>query len=227
MRARNAFSSSVGTKLLIGATGLLLVAFLAFHLYGNLLLFLGAEKYNEHAHALISNPLVIPAELGLIALFLMHAIQAALNFVDNRAARKQGYETKVWAGGPSKKSWASTTMIMSGIIVFVFVPLHLVTFKYDPNYPAHEPGVRDLYRLLIEVFQSPFYVTYYVIAMLIVGLHLRHGIWSSLQSLGLIPDRWTRLVAAACYALALAIGAGYVLIPLYIFFFLPPAYMRS
>jgi succinate dehydrogenase / fumarate reductase cytochrome b subunit len=83
--------------------------------------------------------------------------------------------------------------------------------------------MRDLYRLLIEVFQSPFYTTYYVIAMAIVGLHLRHGIWSSLQSLGLIPDRWTRAVTAICYVLALAIGAGYVLIPLYIFFFIRPA----
>jgi len=222
MRARNAFSSSVGTKLLIGVTGLLLVGFLAFHLFGNLLLFFGPEKYNEHAHALIANPLVVPAELGLVALFLLHALKAVLNFVDNRAARKQGYETKVWAGGPSRKSWASTTMIISGIIVLLFVPLHLVTFKYGPNYPAHEPGVRDLYRLLIEVFQSPFYVTYYVISMVIVGLHLRHGIWSSLQSLGLIPDRMTRAVAAICYVLALAIGAGYVLIPIYIFFFVRP-----
>ena len=223
MQARNAIGSSVGTKLLIGVTGLTLVAFLGFHLFGNLLLFLGPDKYNEHAHALIANPLVIPAELGLVAIFLMHAIKAALNFVDNRAARKQPYEMKTWAKGPSRKSWASTSMIISGIIVFLFVPLHLVTFKYGPNYPAHEAGVRDLYRLLIEVFQSPFYVTYYVIAMFIVGMHLRHGIWSSLQSLGLIPDRWSRIVAATCYALALAIGAGYVLIPLYIFFFIKPA----
>lgn len=223
MRARNAFSSSVGTKLLIGTTGLLLVGFLAFHLYGNLLLVFGPEIYNEHAHALIANPLIVPAELGLAAIFLMHAIKAVLNFVDNRAARKDGYETKRWAGGPSRKSWASTTMIISGLIVFLFVPLHLVTFKYGPNYAAHEAGVRDLYRLLIEVFQSPFYVTYYVIAMVIVGLHLRHGVWSSLQSLGLIPNRWTRAVAAVCYLVALTIGAGYVLIPLYIFFFVKPA----
>ena len=89
-----AFSTSVGTKLLIALTGLALVGFLAFHLYGNLLLFFGAEKYNEHAHALISNPLVIPAELGLIALFLLHAIKAVLNFFDNRAARHAGLRSE-------------------------------------------------------------------------------------------------------------------------------------
>ena len=223
MRARQAFSTTVGTKLLIALTGLALVGFLAFHLFGNLLLFLGPEAYNEHAHALISNPLVIPAEIGLVAIFLLHAIKAVLNYVNNRAARPERYELRAWAGGPSRKSWASTTMIVSGLVVFLFVPIHLVTFKYGPNYPSPEPGIRDLYRLLIEVFQSPWYVAYYVIAMIIVGLHLRHGVASSLQSLGLIPARWTRAFLATCLVVALTVGAGFVLIPVYIYLFVPVA----
>jgi succinate dehydrogenase / fumarate reductase cytochrome b subunit len=222
-RPRYPFNTTVGTKVLIALTGLALVGFLAFHLYGNVLLIFGAEKYNEHAHALISNPLVIPAELGLIALFLLHAVKAVLNYFNNRAARGTAYEVKKWAGGPSRKSWGSVTMIISGIIIFVFVPLHLVTFKYGPFYATGEPGVRDLYRLLIEVFQSPFYTLYYVVAMALVGLHVRHGVASSLQSLGLIPAAWTRAVLAACYAVALAIGAGFVLIPVYIYLFIRPA----
>jgi len=160
MRARQAFSTTVGTKLLLALTGLALVGFLAFHLFGNLLLVLGPEAYNEHAHALIANPLIIPAELGLIAIFLLHAIKAVLNFVSNRAARPRRYELRTWAGGPSRKSWASTSMIVSGLVMLVFVPIHLVTFKYGPNYASPEPGVRDLYRLLIEVFQSPAYVVF-------------------------------------------------------------------
>jgi succinate dehydrogenase / fumarate reductase, cytochrome b subunit len=223
MRARQAFSTSVGTKLLIALTGLCLVGFLAFHLYGNLLLFFGGPKYNEHAHALISNPLVIPAEFGLIAIFLLHVFKAVLNYFDNRAARAQGYEVKKWAGGPSRKSWGSTTMILSGIVIFIFVPLHLVTFKYGANYAAAgEPGVRDLYRLLIEVFQSPAYVVFYVVAMTVVGLHLRHGVASSLQSLGLIPAAWTRAFLAACLAVALLVGAGFVLVPIYIYLWVRP-----
>jgi succinate dehydrogenase / fumarate reductase cytochrome b subunit len=222
MRARSAFSTSVGTKLLLGVTGLCLVGFLAFHLYGNLLLFFGGAKYNEHAHALIANPLVIPAELGLIALFLLHAYKAVFNFFDNWSTRQPGYEVKKWAGGPSRKSWGSTTMILSGLVIFIFVPLHLVTFKYGANYAADEPGVRDLYRLLIEVFQSPAQVVFYVVAMVIVGLHLRHGVASSLQSLGAIPAPWTRAFLAVCYAVALAIGAGFVLIPIYIYLYVRP-----
>jgi succinate dehydrogenase / fumarate reductase cytochrome b subunit len=222
MRTRQAFSTSVGTKLLLALTGLALVGFLVAHLAGNLLLFFGPDKFNDYSHALISNPLVIPAELGLIAIFLLHAIKAVLNVVSNRGARRVGYETKKWAGGPSRKSWASTSMIVTGLLTLLFVPLHLITFKYGPTYVGAEAGVRDLYRLVIEVFQSPWYVAYYVVMMVIVGLHLRHGVSSSLQSLGLIPARWTRAFLGAGIGLALLIGGGFVLIPLYIHFFVRP-----
>jgi len=218
MRTLLAFSSSVGTKLLIALTGLSLVGFLIFHLFGNLLLFLGPTAYNEHAHALISNPLVVPAEFGLLAIFLLHAFKAVSNFVRNRGARPKRYEVARWAGGASRKSWGSTSMIVSGLIILAFVPLHLLKFKYGPYYHAPEPGVRDLYRLLIEVFQSGWTVAVYVITMILIGLHLRHGVSSSLQSLGLIPARWTRAFLLTGIVVALIVGAGFVLIPIYIYF---------
>lgn len=222
MRTLQAFTTSVGTKLLLALTGLALVGFLIAHLAGNLLLFFGPAKFNDYSHALISNPLIVPAELGLVAIFLLHAVKAILNWVSNRAARRAGYETKRWAGGPSRKSWASTSMIVTGLLTFLFVPLHLITFKYGPNYESADAGVRDLYRLVVEVFQSPGYVAYYVVMMVIVGLHLRHGVSSSLQSLGLIPERWTRAFLRAGIGLALVIGAGFIIIPLYIFLFIRP-----
>ena len=218
MRTLLAFSSSVGTKLLIALTGLSLVGFLIFHLFGNLLLFLGPTAYNEHAHALISNPLVVPAEFGLLAIFLLHAFKAVSNFVRNRGARPKRYEVAKWAGGASRKSLGSASMIVSGLIILAFVPLHLIKFKYGPYYHAPEPGVRDLYRLLIEVFQSGWTVAVYVITMILIGLHLRHGVSSSLQSLGLIPARWTRAFLMTGIAVALIVGAGFVLIPIYVYF---------
>ena len=221
MRTRQAFSSTVGTKLLIAVTGVMLVGFLVFHLAGNLLLFFGPEKYNEHAHVLISNPLVIPAELGLLAIFLLHVAKAIGNFFGNRSARPERYETKTRARGRSRKTWASSTMIVSGLLTLVFVPLHLATFKYGPYYSAADAGVRDLYRLLIEVFQKPGYVVYYAITMGVLGMHLRHGVSSSLQSLGLIPARWTRAFLTAGFVVALAIGFGFILIPIYIYLFVP------
>jgi len=222
MRARQAFSSSVGTKLLIALTGLALVGFLIVHLAGNLLLFVGPAKFNDYAHSLISNPLVVPAELGLMAIFLLHVIRAVTNFFNNRKARPERYETRAWAGGPSRKSWASTTMILSGLLTLAFVPIHLITFKYGPHYASSEAGVRDLFRLVVEVFQSPVYVFFYVVSMVVLGMHLRHGVSSSLQSLGLIPARWTRVFLAAGWLLALAVAAGFVIIPVYIFLFVQP-----
>ena len=221
MRAQQAFTSSVGTKVLLALTGLALVGFLVFHLAGNLLLFWGPEKYNEHAHALISNPLVIPAELGLLAIFLLHAFKAIATFSRNRRARPVKYESTAWAGGPSRKSWASVSMIVTGLIALGFVPFHLITFKYGPTYVGAEAGVRDLYRLLIEVFQNPGYVAFYIVAMLLIGMHLRHGVSSALQSLGLIPARWTRAFLAVGLALAVLVGGGFILIPVYIYLFVP------
>ncbi len=91
MRALRILSSSVGTKFILAFTGLALFGFLIVHLYGNLLAFLGPASYNEHAHALISNPLIIPAELGLAALFLTHIVKAVTNYLKNRGARPDGY----------------------------------------------------------------------------------------------------------------------------------------
>ena len=222
MRARQAFSSSVGTKLLIALTGLALVGFLIVHLAGNLLLFFGPAKFNDYAHSLISNPLVVPAELGLLAIFVLHVVKAIANFLNNRKARNERYETRTWAGGPSRKTWASTTMILSGLLTLVFVPLHLITFKYGPHYPSVEAGVRDLFRLVVEVFQSPVYTLFYVVSMVVLGFHLRHGVSSSLQSLGLIPARWTRVFLVAGWLLALAVAAGFVIIPVYVYLFIHP-----
>jgi succinate dehydrogenase / fumarate reductase, cytochrome b subunit len=220
VNVRQALGTSIGTKILIALTGLVLVGFLIFHLVGNLLLFFGPTSYNEHAHSLISNPLVVPAEIGLVLIFLIHIYKALANFGRNMLARPQRYQMKKWAGGTSRKSVGSTTMIVSGTITLAFVILHLDTFKYGPVYPSAVAGERDLYRLLIEVFRRPAYVGLYVVCLTIVGLHLRHGISSALQSLGLIPEHWTRWFLAGCLALAVLITGGFILIPLWIYFFL-------
>ena len=104
---RRVFSSSVGTKLLIGLTGLALFAYLILHLAGNALIFAGPETFNEYSHALISNPLILPIELGLLAIFLLHVYKAVTNYFANRAARPAGYAMKTLAGHTSRKSVAS------------------------------------------------------------------------------------------------------------------------
>jgi succinate dehydrogenase / fumarate reductase cytochrome b subunit len=220
MRVLQAFSTSVGTKILIALTGLALVGFLVFQLAGNFLVFWGPDSYNEHAHSLISNPLIVPAELGLAAIFLLHVFKTLTNFAGNRAARPRKYERQVQAGGASRKTLGSTTMIVSGLVTLGFVILHLATFKYGPYYPGSLPGERDLYRLMVEVFHHPGYVVFYLICMVVIGLHLRHGISSACQSLGLMPGSWTGRVLRAGMVLAVLVAGGFLVIPIWIYFFL-------
>jgi succinate dehydrogenase / fumarate reductase cytochrome b subunit len=109
-------------------------------------------------------------------------------------------------------------MAVSGVIVLVFLVSHIATLKFGAYYEGPEPGVRDLYRLVVEVFSSPGVVVFYVIAMGIVGMHLRHGISSAIQSLGLMPPGWTTLMLSAGLWLAIILAAGFAVIPVWVYF---------
>jgi succinate dehydrogenase / fumarate reductase cytochrome b subunit len=140
---------------------------------------------------------------------------------DNRAARPTAYVVKRRAGGASHKSVASTTMILTGLFVLVFVPLHLWTFKYGPHYAsAADAGIRDLHRLVIEVFSRTAELVWYVGAMLVIGVHLWHAFGSALASLGVDDQPWLRRIG---HALAVAITVGFVIVPLAVYFGMAPA----
>jgi succinate dehydrogenase cytochrome b subunit len=211
------FSSSVGTKLLVGATGLLLVAYMVLHLAGNVLIFLGRDTFNEYSHALISNPLILPIEIGLLLVFLVHIYKTVTMWMQNKAARPVGYQKKELAGHTSRKSLASSTMIASGLLVMVFVVIHVKQFKFGSFYlVSGSDTIRDLYRTEIEIFRNPLWVGLYVIATLLVALHMRHGISSAFQSLGLDHPRYTGQIVAIGIVVAIAIGAGLAVIPIWV-----------
>jgi succinate dehydrogenase / fumarate reductase cytochrome b subunit len=212
------FSSSVGTKFLIGGTGLLLFAYLVLHLAGNAIIFFGQEAFNEYAHALISNPLVIPAEIGLLLIFLLHIYKTIRMWFANQAARPVSYAKKAAAGHTSRKSVASTTMILSGLVIAIFVVIHVRQFKFGSFYLVEgSDAVRDLYRTEIEVFQQPVWVAFYVICTLLVALHLRHGIASSFQSLGFDHPTYTRKIVTWGIIGAVIIGGGLAIIPIWVY----------
>ena len=217
MSLRRVFSSSVGTKLLIGATGLLLFAYLVLHLAGNLAVFAGQDTFNHYAHFLESNPLIVPAEIALLLLFLVHIFKTVTMWTSNRAARPVAYEGKRWAGYTSRKSIASTTMIWTGLATLVFVVIHVAQIKYGAWYQIGDPPVRDLYRTEVEVFASPVWVTVYVAAMLLVGFHLRHGIASAFQSIGASHPVYTKRLAAIGTAIAILIAGGFAMIPIWVY----------
>jgi succinate dehydrogenase / fumarate reductase cytochrome b subunit len=220
MKVLQLLSTSTGSKILVALTGLAMVGFLAGHLAGNLLVLFGPDTYNEYSHALISNPLLVPVEIGLIAILVMHMGTAISVFLGGKRARPEGYAKKKWAGGPSRKTLSSTTMIATGLIILGFLLLHLKTFKYGPWYTDPETGYRDLYTLMVEVFHNPFYVAFYVVCMVLVGMHLRHGISSAFQSLGLMPRTWTARILRAGATLAIVVGAGFALLPVCVYLFL-------
>jgi succinate dehydrogenase cytochrome b subunit len=214
---RRLFSSSVGTKLLVGLTGLLLFAYLLLHLAGNMLVFAGRDTFNHYSHALVSNPLVIPVEIGLIGVFLLHVYKTVGMWLRNRAARPIAYEKTAWAAHTSRKSFASTTMIWTGLVTLLFVGVHLQQFKFGAWYAAGNPPIRDLYRTEAEVFTSPLWVAAYVLCMVLVGLHLRHGIASAFQSLGVSHPVYTRRLVALGTIVAIAIATGFAVIPVWVY----------
>ena len=212
------FSSSVGTKLLMGLTGVALFVYMLLHLAGNALILAGPDVFNEYSHALISNPLILPIEIGLLAIFLIHIYKAITLWTANSAARPVSYGKKALAGHTSRKSLSSTTMIGSGLFILVFVVIHVKQFRFGTWYQVTDSTVRDLYRTEIEVFQNPFWVVVYVVATLLVGLHLRHGFASAFQSLGLDHPLYTRRLTALGVIFALLIGVGLAIIPVWVYF---------
>ena len=212
-----AFDSSVGNKILIGLTGLALVLYLLIHIVGNLMVFGGPAFFNKYAHTLESNPLLPVIEIGLLLVFVVHIYKTVRMYVGNRAARPVRYAQKKSAGHTSRKTVASSTMILSGLWLLAFLVVHVKAFRFGVEYewPA---GGRDLYRLEMDNFRNPFMVGFYVLSMVIVGSHLFHGASSALQSLGFDHPRWTPRILLAGRIFAVAVAGGFILIALWAYF---------
>lgn len=199
-------------------TGAGLIGFALTHLLGNLLIFLGPDAFNFYAYKLTSNPLIYLAEAVLLSLFLGHIIIALVVNVQNKKARSQSYYKKERTG--RGETIASKTMPLTGIILLVFLVLHLINFKYGSNYPTTVDGVemRDLYRTVIEYFNNPLYVTWYVFAMLSFGLHTSHGFWSMFQTWGLDHPKYTPKIKAAANAYGILVALGFSSLAVYSYF---------
>lgn len=206
------FTTSVGQKIVIGLTGFALFLYLVIHIAGNLIVFLGPEAFNRYAYVMeYGNPLLPVIELGLLAIVLIHIYKTVRMFLGNQQARPAGYEMKKRAGRPSRKSFASSTMIASGLLLLVFMLIHVKAFRFSPEYewPA---GGRDLYRQELEALANPLIVGFYLLAMAAVGSHLWHGISSSVQSLGFDHPVWTPRVLGAAKVIAVLIAGSFMII---------------
>ncbi|NEQ44195.1 MAG: succinate dehydrogenase cytochrome b subunit [Leptolyngbya sp. SIOISBB] len=215
------YQSPIGKKLITGVTGLGLAIFVLVHMVGNLLLFAGHDVYNAYAHHLESlGPLLWTVESLLVAVFLIHAIAGIHIFMNKLRARPERYETYTSKGEPSLQSVSSRTMIVTGVVLGTFLGLHLLNFKFGTYYTTQLQGedVRDLARLVVAKFHNPVYAFSYSGVMLLLGFHLRHGIWSALQSLGLQTQAIRFTVYGLSLGLAIAIATGFIALPLSIYF---------
>jgi succinate dehydrogenase / fumarate reductase cytochrome b subunit len=206
-------------------TGFVLVGFVVGHLLGNLQIFLGPETLNRYGHFLQSTPeLIWPTRIVLLCLVALHIGAAVALTTENRAARPSAYaHYEVVAA-----SYASRTMFMSGLIVFVFVIYHLLHFTIQIpgiNFTGHDFRVlqdakqrHDIYQMMVLGYKQPLVSLFYVIGIGLLCLHLSHGLSSMFQSMGWKNKRYGRFLDRFAIVAAVIIFAGYVSIPAAIFF---------
>ena len=206
------FHSSLGKKYIMGLTGLALFGFVIGHMVGNLQIFLGQDKLNAYGAFLKSMPkLLWAARIGLLACVGLH-IWAAVKLVrENRAARPDRYVQAKRMG----TSFASRTMIWSGLIVFAFIVYHLFDFTIAPDYTGHDDkGRHDIFKMVVLGFSNPFSAIFYLIANCLLCIHLSHGVKSLFQSLGLSTGQFRSLFNGIASATAWIIFIGNTSIPL-------------
>jgi len=219
-----ALKSQVGRKILTGVTGVGLILFIIGHLIGNLTIFGGAEAFNSYTYQLESlGVLLYIIEFVLVVGFLLHAYLGVSIWWNRRKSRPEGYEKYQSKGGPSHNTWASRSMIFTGIVLFVFLVIHIDTFKLGETEMVALEGMdaqnaRDLKSLVIEKFTSPLYAFGYTFVMILLGFHLKHGFWSAFTSLTMKHKKYSAVIYTAGVIFAILMAVGFLFIPLYIYF---------
>ena len=216
--------SSIGRKMLMALTGLALIGFLVGHLTGNLLVFKGRDALNDYAEWLKhSGPIVWGARLGVLAVFGLHVYLGIKLSQENREARPERYAHEATV----QASLASRTMIRTGMLVLVYVIYHLLHFTFGVVQPdgyaaveklAGDASRHDVYAMVLHGFSNPLVSLSYLVAMLVLGLHLSHGIASFFQTIGFNHPRYEPKIRCASRAIAWILVAGYLTIPAAVLF---------
>jgi len=203
------FSSTLGKKVLMAVTGIILFGFVVGHMLGNLQIYLGAERLNHYAELLQSNRqflwLVRSVLLFCVGVHIVAAVQVWLH---NRAARPVKY--RVFR--PPAVDYAARTMVWSGPIIAFFILYHLLDFTVGSTNPDFIRG--DVYHNVLASFSNPLIAGIYIAANLLLGFHLYHGLWSLFQTFGWDHPRFGWLRRAAAIFSSVLIGAGNISIPL-------------
>jgi succinate dehydrogenase / fumarate reductase cytochrome b subunit len=216
----NFLTSSLGKKLIMSLTGLFLIVFLLVHLIGNLQLLFGdnGEAFNVYAKFMTTNPLIKTTSYGLYFFILLHIVQGIVIWLSNKGAKQSRY-----AVAPKNTSWASSNMATLGIIITVFLAIHLWQFWFKmkigwiPPVTIGGEEYTNLYAVVHEAYQNIFFVIFYVVSMVVIGLHLSHGFQSAFQSLGLNHKKYTPIIKGLGTAYSILIPLGFAIIPVWMY----------
>lgn len=212
MKAPGTFlGSTIGKKAVMAVTGVALVGFVLAHMAGNLQLYMGPEAlnaYGEFLHHFLHGQGLWIARSGLLVCVALHIWAAVSLTAGNQAARPVGYRQKQ----ADASTYASRTMTMSGPILLAFIIYHLLHFTVGTVHPEFKEG--DVYHNVVVGFHSVPVALAYVVAMLLLGLHLRHGVWSMVRTLGVSHPRYERLAKTIATVIAGVVVAGNVSFPL-------------
>lgn len=216
------FYSSITKKIIMALAGLFLITFLLVHLTINLLLLFDPtrELFNVAAHFMATNPVIQIFQVVLFSGFIIHIIIGAILQIHNWISRPVRYKVE----GYSHTSVFSKFMIHTGVVILIFLTIHLFNFFFKAKfgeigtivYDGHE--YEDLGLLVVEKFSLPGVVVFYIIALLILGFHLHHAFQSGFQSLGLSHTKYTPFIKVLSTLLAIAITLGFIAIPVCIYF---------
>lgn len=210
------YRTTIGKKVVMAVTGLILVGFIIAHMLGNLKAFDSPEHLNEYGAFLreVGYPLLGPeqalwtARIILLTSLILHVTAAAQLTIRDRQSRQERYVQF----RPVQQSYASRTMRWGGIIILLFVIYHILHFTTGQAHPDFREG--DVYHNLVVGFQNPLVVLFYILAVGALMFHMYHGIWSMFQTLGLNNARWNRLLRALSAVISIGVFIGFISVPI-------------
>jgi len=212
-------NSSIGRKLIMSITGAALVLFLTFHSIMNIFVIISPEVYDAICHFLGANWYALIATLGLAFLFVVHILYAFWLTLQNKIARgRDAYSVNT---RPKGVEWASENMLVLGLIILGFLGLHLYNFWFKMQLVellgkinGEEISIAGA-ALVQALFQSPVYCLLYMVWLAALWFHLTHGVWSSLQSIGLSNNTWLPRIKVISNIVSTIVVGLFMLIPIY------------
>lgn len=204
-------SSSLGRKVVMALSGFFLITFLLVHLSVNLSLFAGRDTFNAASHFMGHNPVIQVMQYVLAAGFIIHIVMGVLLEWKNKKARPIRYAKN---NAAASAGWASRNMIVTGVLILLFLILHMRNFFVEIKFGT----VTDDYELVTQLFKNPLFVVIYVIAFILLGIHLSHGFQSSFTTVGARSPKYLSLVKKTGVLFSYLIALGFSIIAVWFYF---------